>query len=40
VKKTIFHLLTKEESLEKIDYYLNKNHGHLRKAIASYGKKC
>ncbi|HOR52956.1 MAG TPA: N-acetylmuramic acid 6-phosphate etherase [Bacilli bacterium] len=40
VKKTIFHLLTKEESLEKIDYYLEKNHGHLRKAIASYGKKC
>jgi N-acetylmuramic acid 6-phosphate etherase len=40
VKKTIFHLLTKEESSEKIDDYLKKNHGHLRKAIASYGKKC
>lgn len=39
VKKTIFHLLTKEESLEAIEKVLEENHGHLRKAIASYGKK-
>lgn len=39
VKKTIFHLLTKEESLEAIEKVLEENRGHLRKAIASYGKK-
>lgn len=39
VKKSLFALLTKEEDVGAIDYYLNKEDGHIRNAINLYHKE-